>query len=338
LYYCDLGCNEGDLTMEMARALAAMSYQEVGKREVAESDGAEKLENPVDEWMPLENQPGEDTTSKFGTKQPNTNFIGENYTKMKNCHVVQCLGLDLDPMLIERAKKKFFSPIASALESTTTSAPYALGNDNDYDTITATISASFQVCNLSSDSEHHHACASFHTNLSPESEAVEHKHCKNADSISEIDGVKNKGESKIHPMFYLTTIFSTTMWIHLHSGDEGLRRFLERACCWTKKFVLVEPQPSACYRKANTRLRKMGRPELDDITSNRLKMRPDIEAEIEKVIIRCGFRKVSKDDVASCMPSTRIRSVEEKEAAITAWNRSLHLYERIDIANSASLS
>lgn len=82
----------------------------------------------------------------------------------------------------------------------------------------------------------------------------------------------------------------------------------------------------------------MGRPELDDITSNRLKMRRDIEAEIEKVIIRCGFRKVSKDDVASCMSSTRNGSVEEKEAAITAWNRSLHLYERIDIADSVSLS
>lgn len=245
LYYCDLGCNEGVLTMEMARALATMSYQEVGKREVAESDGVDKLENSVNERMPLENQPEDDATNQFGTKQPSTNLPGEFYTKMKNLHVVKFLGLDLDPMLIERAKHKFFSPDISVLESSTTSAPYALGNNNDHDTTKATISALFQVCNLCSESEHHHACSSFHANVRAQNELEEHEHYKNAHRISQIDGIKNKEATKIHPIFHLTTIFSTTMWIHLHSGDEGLRRFLERACCWTKKFLLVEPQPSA---------------------------------------------------------------------------------------------
>ena len=45
-------------------------------------------------------------------------------------------------------------------------------------------------------------------------------------------------------LFHLTTIFSTTMWIHVHGGDDGLRSFLVRACQWTANYLLVEPQPS----------------------------------------------------------------------------------------------
>ena len=44
--------------------------------------------------------------------------------------------------------------------------------------------------------------------------------------------------------FHLTSIFSTTMWVHIHGGDEGLRRALGNICRCTKSFVLIEPQPS----------------------------------------------------------------------------------------------
>ena len=85
---------------------------------------------------------------------------------------------------------------------------------------------------------------------------------------------------------------------------------------------------SNSYRKANTRLRKMGRQELDDVTPTRLKMRLDIESAIEKVVIGCGFRRVSLDEINCTKTSTNDDDMTKKNAATTAWNRSLQLYVR----------
>lgn len=74
------------------------------------------------------------------------------------------------------------------------------------------------------------------------------------------------------------------------------------------------------YRKANIRLRKMKRPELD-VSSERLKMRSDIENEIDKVVTGCGFRRVKLDDEGG----------EQGDDLRTAWNRTLQLYERNEI-------
>ena len=79
------------------------------------------------------------------------------------------------------------------------------------------------------------------------------------------------------------------------------------------------------YRKANKRLRKMGRQELDDVTSQRLKMRPDIEKEIDSIVIGCGFRRVS---FTSADVDNGSRE-HKNDDAITTWNRHMHLYERI---------
>lgn len=79
------------------------------------------------------------------------------------------------------------------------------------------------------------------------------------------------------------------------------------------------------YRKANTRLRKMGRPELDDVTSSRLKLRPDIDKEIEAIISGCGFQRLQLG------PTSEEKGLGTKHVstdAVTSWNRSLHLYER----------
>ena len=72
----------------------------------------------------------------------------------------------------------------------------------------------------------------------------------------------------------------------------------------------------------------MGRPELDDVTSSRLKMRPDIGEEIEKVIIRCGFRRVTLGELLNdkCAGNGREK---KRDAVTTSWNRTLHLYERV---------
>lgn len=68
---------------------------------------------------------------------------------------------------------------------------------------------------------------------------------------------------------------------------------------------------SLSYRKAQKRLRKLGRPEID-ISSDRLKLRPNIEKEIDQILQSNGFEKVS-----CCSPNDR-----------TEWNRSIELYER----------
>jgi len=70
----------------------------------------------------------------------------------------------------------------------------------------------------------------------------------------------------------------------------------------------------------------MGRQELDDVTPTRLKMRLDIESAIQKVVIGCGFRRVSLDEITKA--STNDGDTAKKDAATTAWNRSLQLYER----------
>ena len=73
------------------------------------------------------------------------------------------------------------------------------------------------------------------------------------------------------------------------------------------------------YRKANARLRKLKRPEID-VSSERLKMRADIESEIDKVVLGCGFRRVKLNDEAG----------EQGDDLRTAWNRTLQLYERVE--------
>ena len=75
----------------------------------------------------------------------------------------------------------------------------------------------------------------------------------------------------------------------------------------------------------------MGRQELDDVTSQRLKMRPDIEKEIESVVHRCGFRRVSLDEMcANEKKKCNTASADVgRDDATTTWNRHMHLYERI---------
>ena len=143
IYYCDLGCNEGDLTMAMAKALR------------------------------------------------------------NNGQNVRCLGLDIDATLIQRAREKFSRKQSDDKSERKECMP------------------AFKDCNLCSNDEHNKACSSFF-----------------------VDATKTQQEIIPREMFSLTTVFSTTMWIHIHSGDEGLTKFLERACGWTKKYLLIEPQHS----------------------------------------------------------------------------------------------
>ena len=139
---------------------------------------------------------------------------------------IRCLGLDLDPMLIERANTKFSPPKVDDEQLSVSRTPSKVDID-----------ALFKVCNLCSEIEHNNACTSF-TN-----QYIKLLHNNKNDTLLS----PKETTTAQHPIFHLTTIFSTTMWIHVHSGDDGLCDFLVRACSWTKHFILIEPQPSVWY-------------------------------------------------------------------------------------------
>jgi len=110
----------------------------------------------------------------------------------------------------------------------------------------------------------------------------------------------------------LVSLWSTTMWIHIQVGDKGLIQFLNTMATKSSRFIIIEPQPSKCYRRAQTRLRKMGRPEID-ASVERLKLRSNVEAEIESIFEAQGFRRVHP---------------KEAGTNTTKWNRNIHLYEK----------
>lgn len=81
----------------------------------------------------------------------------------------------------------------------------------------------------------------------------------------------------------------------------------------------------------------MGRPELNDVTSSRLAMRPDIEKSIEMIMVECGFRKVTLEEMMMTTNGhagdgdDKREKKREELAAVTSWNRSLDLYERVSV-------
>ncbi len=203
IYYCDLGCNAGELTMAMARSLAG---------ECASDD---------DE--------GGGGGGKGGVMSTNSAAdISEENIR------VRCLGLDLDPTLIERAAAKFSTDAPPPPPPPPASCVF----DDEKSTSERTkvsrrvsTRAAFEVCDLCSESEHNGACSSFFGG-----EGIV------AGGNDGDDG--GRPDWAPWPLFHLTTIFSTTMWIHVHGGDDGLREFLGRACGWTRRYLLIEPQPS----------------------------------------------------------------------------------------------
>ena len=138
-----------------------------------------------------------------------------------------------------------------------------------------------------------------------------------------------------------TTLFSTTMWIHIHGGDDGLRRVLQKICAVTRHWILLEPQPSKCYGRAAIRLRRLGLPPID-VSNERLRLRPNIEEAIENILKELHFERlkvinqsssIESDDVSLQHPQRCEEIVETK----TQWNRQLQLYQRVNISNTGTL-
>lgn len=185
LTYCDLGCNEGDLTLAMAAILSC------GKIKVESADG-------------------------------NHQSLDKNLQQK-----VKCLGLDIDPTLIERANSKYCNRY-NTLDSTGDA-------EQSKAVVYKNIQTAFKTANLCNATEHNAAVSTFAASLKPRMSKdinIEQQEDKDGDSATPSQ------------VFDVTTIFSTTMWIHVHGGDDGLKSFLQRACGSTRKFLVVEPQPS----------------------------------------------------------------------------------------------
>ncbi|XP_032666316.1 probable RNA methyltransferase CG11342 isoform X3 [Odontomachus brunneus] len=107
--------------------------------------------------------------------------------------------------------------------------------------------------------------------------------------------------------FDVVFCFSITMWIHLNHGDDGLEKFLQRACAFAE-MIVIEPQPWRCYRNASRRLRRAKSEDFPLLKG--LKYTGDPAKHIENIVMRlCDFRKVA--------------ITESNE-----WGRKLLIYER----------
>lgn len=82
-------------------------------------------------------------------------------------------------------------------------------------------------------------------------------HTTDFTSVEQVTTFSTASEGKL---FNLITVFSTTMWVHINHGDDGLRQFFQHArnVLAEKGAMLVEPQPGRCYTNAAKRCRKLG--------------------------------------------------------------------------------
>lgn len=88
--------------------------------------------------------------------------------------------------------------------------------------------------------------------------------------------------------FNVCFCFSITMWIHLNHGDDGLRKFLE-TISEISDSIVIEPQPWKCYKSAVKRMKQCNKV-FPHFTN--LKLRNNIENDIENIIIKCGATKI----------------------------------------------
>jgi SAM-dependent methyltransferase len=205
--------------------------------------------------------------------------------------LVHVTGLDLDPILIERAKNKA-----------------AVG-----DALSPTVRYDFRQIDV----------------LQHGLSIADSSHVDTAD-----------GKPPLNNLADLITLFSTTMWIHIHGGDDGLRRVLGQICAAATRFVVVEVQPSKCYGAAATRLRRLGL-EPVNVSLDRLQLRGNIEEAVEAIFAHHGFVHVTTIATATNKNETSRGNAEDcnVEATVTtSWNRSLRLYQRVSLASAADLT
>lgn len=111
--------------------------------------------------------------------------------------------------------------------------------------------------------------------------------------IQRINEIDNYLKSKSLRNFSVCFCFSTTMWIHLNHGDDGLKNFLKylTSIC---EILVIEPQPWKCYRNAVKRMKQQN---FSFPNFNQLKIQQNVEDAIEVYILKeCGLTKVFETD------------------------------------------
>ncbi len=118
-------------------------------------------------------------------------------------------------------------------------------------------------------------------------------------------------ESLNTQQFSFISLFSVTMWLHLHIGDDRLSELLLYFAGLTAGGLLIEPQPWKCYKAAAKRCRKLSLPGFP-FALNDLKMK-DIDDEISKIVTADGTGIIA-----------------QRSLGTEGWGRSLVLYLRED--------
>ena len=203
--YLDVGCNEGDLTMEVARAVAARLFIIMSKTEKDTTDNNNNNNNNASDASTLST-----TTSSFASTTTDK--------ASKSEATVTANGIDIDDKLIRRANRKHNN-------DATTFMPMS----------SVPILPTFHVANVLS--------SNFLSLLANNNNVP----TPTSDHDDDNSNNNNNSMSSSSYLFDFASLFSTTMWIHIHGGDDGLRRALGNICRCTKSFVLVEPQPSKWY-------------------------------------------------------------------------------------------
>lgn len=103
--------------------------------------------------------------------------------------------------------------------------------------------------------------------------------------------LSNYLEAKDVIQFDAVFCFSTTMWIHLNHGDDGLRVLLA-TIYRISRLAIIEPQPWKCYKAA---VKRMNMSDQRFPFYNELKIREHVEEDIEQMFLEFGgVRKVGE--------------------------------------------
>lgn len=245
--FLDIGCNEGDLTIGLLRHLLAGLRGEANEPPVVE-----RPETDVDMA---------DATSASSPPSP---FVPSSLTSRPfvGTHV-HGIGVDIDPLLIERAQAK--SPASlDALRA-------VLAQEDGATPLTPTPALTFDTIDVMQP-DALDKILELASKFAPSSN-------NNASSTSSLP---------TPPPIDLVCCYSVTMWVHLHHGDEGLQRLLRCLSGITSQLIL-EPQPWRCYRTARERWRRSGK--ADPPMMSQLAWRTDVEDRIVEFVTKhCGMR------------------------------------------------
>eukprot|EP00055_Hartaetosiga_balthica_P012602 m.61753 g.61753 ORF g.61753 m.61753 type:complete len:325 (-) comp8004_c0_seq3:574-1548(-) len=153
--------------------------------------------------------------------------------------------------------------------------------------------------------------------------------------------------------FDLVCLFSVTMWIHVHSGDDEFLNILDRIYSISNALI-VEPQESKSYGSCRRRIKRVGGelpPKLDELRLRGDKLFPAIRNGIgeagfvaltEKSSGSCGSNRSSSEGRSSS--SSTIKAIgndqcdhspfprkEQQNVEKTAWKRPLWLFKRSEM-------